>query len=844
MRKLFSYILSACLIAATIPLSLHAASTSNIPAFPGAEGGGMYATGGRGGSIYYVTNLNDSGTGSFRDAVSQPNRIVLFKVGGTIELKSDVIIKSNITIAGQTAPGGAGITLKNYKAGLCGNNIIMRFISSRPGERKKNADYDALGGSDGSGCIVDHCSFGWANDEQWGLYSNNENATTQWSIIGPSNSFSYHSKGIHGFGVMFGKSNHTMHHNMLAHNVSRNFRGKVVGTGTVDFVNNVIYDWGYQTAYGTIGHLNYVGNYLKIGPSTGGGYNYVSVDSTTNPENFGMYLTDNKMVDKNDNDYKTLSQNNWNGITYGSSNGRNEGNVRSDVAFKMMVNNKDVSVATTAESATEAYEHVLQYAGAGINATSRPAIDQAVMYEAQTGTGSLTGARPYSEANSTQKATIDKYHIACGVTYEYPSTVTTGVPVDTDEDGMPDEWEKARGLNPNSKYAADGSLEANGDYCNQGYTNIEYYINDLTIDAFPEGTVTLSPTLVTPTPSPSPTPTPTVPPTTEIIGATIEEGTYMIKNVNSGLYLDVTGGTAANGTNVQQWGATAAAPYNTWKIVTDQDGYYKLYSTIGDGSYLLDVSNNNASNGTNIQIWQDTHCAAQLFKFVKVSSNTYGILTQTSKDLSCIEVANNGTGSGSNIQEYTYNGAKNQLWTLEKVTPTSDDPNDSQNDNNGDTPNTGDTDTPLQNADLNLTLNCGSTITSNTLTPNFTLTTQSGNYDLSKLTIRYYYTADSTTPQTAWLDTAALQYTCEPWYSTINATSQATIHTLSNGTSYLEISFSGNEVLNPTATLQINTRIAKDDWSNYDQSNDFSYNDATKVAIYYEGNLISGATPN
>lgn len=165
MKKKLILTLGILLTSSLINSGLYVSAASNIAAFPGAEGGGKYATGGRGGSVYYVTNLNDSGSGSFRDAVSKPNRIVLFKVGGTIELKSDVVVSSNITIAGQTAPGGAGITLKNFKVGLGGSNIIMRFISSRPGERGKYAEYDALGGANGSNSIVDHCSFGWANDE-------------------------------------------------------------------------------------------------------------------------------------------------------------------------------------------------------------------------------------------------------------------------------------------------------------------------------------------------------------------------------------------------------------------------------------------------------------------------------------------------------------------------------------------------------------------------------------------------------------------------------------------------------------------------------------------------------
>ena len=153
-----------------------ASAAGNLLAFPGAVGGGKYATGGRGGSVYHVTNLNDSGEGSFRDAVSKSGRIVVFDVGGTIELKSAVSSAGNITIAGQTAPGGAGITLKNYKMAFGGDNIICRYLSSRPGPYyATSSGNDAWGGSKGSNCIVDHCSIGWASDEQWGLYSNNSN---------------------------------------------------------------------------------------------------------------------------------------------------------------------------------------------------------------------------------------------------------------------------------------------------------------------------------------------------------------------------------------------------------------------------------------------------------------------------------------------------------------------------------------------------------------------------------------------------------------------------------------------------------------------------------------------
>lgn len=485
LKKAVATVAVSCLALSSVP-NLNVFAANNLPAFPGAEGGGKFATGGRNGTVYHVTNLNDSGPGSFRDAVGASNRIVVFDVAGTIELKSDVVIKSNVTVAGQTAPGGKGITLKNYKVGLGGDNIILRFISSRPGERGTNADYDALGGSMGSNSIVDHCSIGWANDEQWGLYSNNTNQTVQWSLIGPANSFSYHSKGIHGFGVMFGKGQNSWHHNMIAHNISRNFRGKVEGTSTMDFVNNVIYDWGYQTAYGTLGHLNYANNYLKAGTSTKGGYKYINLSSGSNYDKFKFYLTGNKMVDKDGNIIND-ENNNWQAFNYGSvkdTYGYDEAYYRTDSYMPLLSNGVDVSVAKNMDTADVAFDKVTKYAGAGISKDCKPKIDLEVMQEAINGTGSITGARPLSEANSTQTQDIEKYNIN-QVDYSnyYPKNNLKKDIIDSDNDGMPDEWEIARGLDPKDP------SDATGDYLGKGYNNIEYYINDLTVDAFPEGTV-------------------------------------------------------------------------------------------------------------------------------------------------------------------------------------------------------------------------------------------------------------------------------------------------------------------------------------------------------------------
>ena len=460
-----------------------AAAAANVLAFPGAVGAGKYATGGRGGEVYHVTNLNDSGEGSFRDAVSKSGRIVVFDVSGTIELKGNILCQSNITIAGQTAPGGSGITLKNYKMGMSGDNIICRFISSRPGPyASTSSGNDAWGGAKGSNSIIDHCSMGWTTDEQWGLYSNNEYYTVQYSVLGPADSWGGHKKGLHGFGIMLGKGYLSFDHNLIIHNVSRNFRGKTVGQETADFTNNIIYDWGYQTTYGTIGHLNYVNNTLKAGNSTTGGYHWMYVDSGTSPQNFKVYCAGNRLINK-DGSFHSITNDNWSGVTVKESIGITKNDLYSASPFATTVSGENVSTASTCESAAASYDHVISFAGNGIAPDKRTAIDQQCAYETKNGTGSCSGTSAY-DASVTD---LDKYHIQCGVTYTYPSAVTKKEITDADNDGMDDAWELSRGLNPNDP------TDYKGDYCGQGYMNIEYYINDLTVNAFPAGVVTLSP---------------------------------------------------------------------------------------------------------------------------------------------------------------------------------------------------------------------------------------------------------------------------------------------------------------------------------------------------------------
>ncbi len=484
MVLLTAYGLPFCTVAGASDTAL-SQEDALIAAFPGADGAGKFSTGGRGGEIYHVTSLADSGSGTLRAAVSKSDRIVVFDVGGTIELTSgDIYCNNNITIAGQTAPGGHGITIKGGRLDLDGNNIIVRFVNVRPGHT--GTEGGALSGNGGSNSIIDHCSIGWVSGTQYALFVNSMKQTVQYSIIGPANNIERNENGI-----KFGKGMNSWHHNLIAHNIARSLRGKVEGTYAMDFVNNVVYNWGYQTTYGTYGQVNFVGNYFKTGPSTISGERFINIASSRDPYNFKFYFTGNKMVDKNDSgdSFAAMNADNWDGgIDYGTA-GLTEQDYRTDTPLDVESGaGINASAADTADTAEEAYNKVTAYAGAAVNSESRTEADAAIINETVNGTGSLSYDEHIEITDEVLLARFEKYNVK-PIAYEYPERCDLNEDYsDTDADGMPDEWETERGLDP------EDPRDALDDYLGVGYNNIEYYINDLTVDAFPKGVVTKSKT--------------------------------------------------------------------------------------------------------------------------------------------------------------------------------------------------------------------------------------------------------------------------------------------------------------------------------------------------------------
>ena len=458
-----------------------------IRAFPGAEGGGINATGGRGGKVIHVTNLNDSGPGSLRDAINQNGaRTIVFDVAGIIELQSRLEIKrGDVTIAGQTAPGD-GICLKNYNFRINASNVIIRFIRCRMGDEKKTED-DAMncyGNSGYKNVIIDHCSISWSTDE-CGTFYGVEDFTLQYCIISESLRNSVHDKGKHGYGGIWGGQNAAFHHNLLAHHDSRNprFDHDYVSElkGPVHFVNNVVYNWGGNSAYGgeskpgtEAKKINMVNNYYKPGPATGS-HKARLVNPTTkcsncdssHPESVvpGLFYIDGNYMYGSD----LVTSDNWMGVEPDDASKKS--------SLKSLAYQGEYKGAI--QNAQDAFESVLKYSGACL---SRDRIDVRIAgASGSEGAGGEVreGKAECKGSNGSTGGLIDTQADAGGWP-EYAATPEqlAIASTDSDADGIPDYYETLLGLNPN--YSGDALTR--GLDPQKLYTNLESYLHYIVQD--------------------------------------------------------------------------------------------------------------------------------------------------------------------------------------------------------------------------------------------------------------------------------------------------------------------------------------------------------------------------
>jgi len=436
-------------------------------AFPGAEGYGKYATGGRGGKIFIVSNLNDKGLGSFREAAeAKEKRLIVFAVSGTIHLDTKLNIKGDVTIAGQTASGD-GICLADNSVLIGGDNMIIRYLRFRMGDKYQkggmvdgNGGDDAFGGTRRKNIIIDHCSMSWSTDEVFSIYAG-DSTTLQWNLIYEPLNYSYHFETgdkdyeHHGFGAIWGGLHMTAHHNLFAHCNSRTprFNGiRHTPTEFADFRNNVIYDWGGNNIYaGEGGDYNIINNYFKYGPNTDKKVRYRIANPWKRVPDipFGKWYVNGNYVDE----AKDVSANNWLGIDMG-----NDG---TDADKKnTLIDKPHAAEIIPTQSATDAFESVLRSVGASFK---RDTLDERIINEVKTRTGKFIDVQGGYPHGTEYNVTINAW----------PALRSLPAKVDSDKDGMPDDWEIKNKLNPSD--ATDASKISLHKY----YTNIEAYINSL-----------------------------------------------------------------------------------------------------------------------------------------------------------------------------------------------------------------------------------------------------------------------------------------------------------------------------------------------------------------------------
>jgi pectate lyase len=431
-----------CALACCGLLLAGAAAARDIPAFPGAEGFGALTPGGRGGRVLLVTNLNDAGPGSFREAcLAKGPRVVVFRVGGLITLASPLkITEPYITIAGQTAPGD-GICLRSDLFSIATHDVVVRFLRSRLGDlTRKESDSISIG-SVSRKVIVDHCSASWSIDETLSPSGDIADITVQWCLIAESLNHSFHHKGAHGYGsLVHATGGLTLHHNLWAHHTERNPRlGDNGGPPfpTFDVRNNVMYNWGGMCSGLADGDLkvNYAANYIKRGPSSSKRKPIVLKKTATEATRY--YVSGNFVEGRPD-------------LTVDNTAMFEPLEFEGKRLFTIMSAPYQVAPVRT-QSAKEAYELVLEYVGATVPV--RDAVDARIIADARKGSGKL----------------IDSQKEVGG----WPVYRSAAPPKDTDEDGVPDAWETAHGMNPRDP--ADARVVDPV----SGYTKLELYLNEL-----------------------------------------------------------------------------------------------------------------------------------------------------------------------------------------------------------------------------------------------------------------------------------------------------------------------------------------------------------------------------
>ncbi len=478
---------------------------AKIPAFPGAEGGGMFTFGGRGGKVLTVTNLNDAGPGSFRWACEQGGaRIIVFNVSGIIHLKSPISVRAPyITIAGQTAPG-EGVCIADETFEINTHDVIVRHMRFRRGQTKVWNRDDAFGGNPIGNIMIDHCSCEFGADENISFYRHmfdlhDGRGRRKEPTVNVTIQRTLSAKALdtwnHAFGSTIGGENASFMRNLWADNTGRN---PSIGWGGVfNFVNNIVYNWVHRTAdggeYSTMS--NFINNYYKPGPLTqknSVAHRIVKSESRSQgllpwPQYGRVYAAGN-IVEGNE----VVTKDNWNGgVQIGDKDLKN-GKMPEDIKALMRSDEPFAMPYIKILPSENTFENVLNDVGAMI--PTRDVIDERIIHEVRTGevyyAKKLPKKNPYgdmwgladeskNDEGTFKHRRLDKESYKLGIITDicqvggFPKYKKVKPYVDTDGDGMPDEWEIANGLNPNDP------SDANKDCTGDGYTNIEKYINGI-----------------------------------------------------------------------------------------------------------------------------------------------------------------------------------------------------------------------------------------------------------------------------------------------------------------------------------------------------------------------------